>query len=67
MDSVLLFVIELLGWIILWAVLYPVITVLAAPIILVMALFQRGTYRGNLTNQYRQLWQWLNRWSPLIP
>lgn len=61
------FLLEMGGWLllkpILWGVLLPISWIVSTPVILVLALLQKGTYRQNVRAGYRKVFEF---WEAML-
>jgi hypothetical protein len=66
-ESIFGFIFYLMWSLIFWLVLFPVIAVLATPIIFFIVLFKRdGNFVDNMKNEYQRLWMFWKDWGILL-
>ena len=49
-----------------WVLLYPILWLLAAPVILIAALFSKYPYWEAVRDMYRRLTKWWTEWGDVI-
>ena len=53
------FVLEILLWLLIYVLAYPVVGLLATPVILILSLRGPKSYRANLKSYHGRLFSWL--------
>jgi hypothetical protein len=67
LEAIVRSIFALLFVVLCWLVLFPVVVILATPVVLIVVLFKRdGTFRGNVRAEYRKLWTWWMEWGILF-
>lgn len=66
-ETVLRFICGVFLAIACWLVFIPIGCVLATPVVFLKVLWRRkGTFRGDLVDEYRRLWKFWKEWGILL-